>query len=178
MEIQSAACRQEIQGVFEGAFRAVMPCSTTSVVEVVFAPAVERQPPSASSTGQKAPYISTSKVIYHQSKGVLFAGQAEVVRSGGASMRSRPHAEVLRAAETPKVGNLTVRLLEVRSHQLGTAEGTWLRCCLSGVNLSGANLHGADLESARCTIQTLWPDGFMPASAGLIMQHPNDPTAR
>ena len=41
---------------------------------------------------------------------------------------------------------------------------------LWGANLGGANLRGADLGDASANRLTVWPDGFDPATKGVIVR--------
>ena len=48
------------------------------------------------------------------------------------------------------------------AHLLGTK--------LTGVNLKGASLVGANLEGAKADEETIWPEGFDPEAAGVILE--------
>ncbi len=41
---------------------------------------------------------------------------------------------------------------------------------LSGANLAGADLGGADLSGAVANVGTVWPNGFDPVAAGVIIE--------
>ncbi|HYV33116.1 MAG TPA: pentapeptide repeat-containing protein [Candidatus Binatia bacterium] len=45
---------------------------------------------------------------------------------------------------------------------------------LRSVNLEGANLHGAQLENAHADPKTIWPEGFKPGSAGVLIDGSGD----
>ena len=41
---------------------------------------------------------------------------------------------------------------------------------LADANLSGANLGGANFRMAKATEDTVWPEGFDPQAAGVILE--------